>query len=700
MSAQLSRVWTGKPGETHRRRRKDHPQEHVRPFSRRPAVSKTLSVSSGNGEHLELPGNAQQGVTFGAPRLSRKRRLPRIAVLLTLVLLIPVTSLAAVTGSSAISNWNAREAAATVREDVAAPSALMTARALVVDEGLPSTALANAADNHVSPLILTRVTGIDFAAAVRKARPFVTENATLRAYPSLAADLTALAALRTKLDKGAATYAEVLKFYTGFSADIDSLWRNQFDHLRQDVTASSRATGVLAERISVLPTTYSLLTSLVQRAADANALILNPRSSGSLRTLLIGTGAYNADAAVLAGRLGPEATAAWQVMQRDAAVARFDKAMTQTANLALAGRPSPFVDDPASRASAFADGQRWLDDLQAVVQGASADVHAIAQSEELSATRSFQIAIAVFLLSVLFALAAALLLTRSVVLPLRRLARAARRVAAGDFTLPAVPASGPREVADTIGAVDDMTAVLAAVESFTVTLAKDPTAASLDVPLPGSTGLALQTTLDRLRESVREAERQRVVLHKVATHDGLTGLLNRAAALDTVTLALEQARLSGGAVMVLFIDLDGLKAINDTHGHKVGDEAIRLAALALSQATRTTDLVARLGGDEFLVAGTFSPDEDDLHSLAERIHGAVADSPLQVDQLTIPLRCSIGIAMSLPADDVESLIHKADQALYAAKRKGRNQISWHQRTAAAVVPTPRGDYQAVGLPDR
>ncbi len=624
----------------------------------------------------------------GAPE--RRRRLPRIALLLALVLLIPVTSLAAVTGSSAVSNWAERHSAAVVRADVSAPTALTAARTLVVDEGLPSIALSNATESRIGAAQLARLSGVDFSGDMRRARPLVDANPVIREYPILRANLAKLHRLRQSIDAGIADYHSILAFFTNFTADVDTIWTRQLDKLRRDVTASSRRTGVLAERISVLPTAYALLTTAVRRGATANDLLRDPHSLTVLQSLIKANGAYGADAAVISDHLGPQSTAAWQALQRDPAVGRFEAVLDQTVDLTLAGRRSPLALDMAAHAHAFSDGARWLHDLQAVVHGASSDVGAIARREELAASRNFQLAVATFLLSVLFAAAAARLLTRSVVRPLSRLAGTARHVAEGDFTPPIVPPSGPREVADTILAVDDMTAVLAAVEAFTVTLAQDPTAASLDAPLPGRTGLALQTTLDRLRESVRDAERQRLRLYEVATHDGLTGLLNRTAALDEVHGKINRsnreapARARDTGVTVLFIDLDGLKAINDTHGHKVGDDAIRLAAQALRGAAASSDLVARLGGDEFLVADGCGRSHDEVQALADRLHRAVAECSLTADLLSVPLRCSIGTASSEAGDDVESLVHKADQALYAAKREGRDRTCWYRPSTPAA----------------
>jgi diguanylate cyclase (GGDEF)-like protein len=608
---------------------------------------------------------------------TRGRRLPRIALLLTLVLLIPVTGLAALTGASAISTWRERAAAIHVRDEIAAPGALMSARALVVDEGVASIAVANARESGLGLTRLKQASGVDFGASLRASRPRVDASAALHRYPSLKADLGRLVLLRRQLDAGTAGYDDVLHFYTGFTAHIDAIWQGQLEGLRRTVTSSSRGTGLLAERIAVLPTAYAVLTTAVRRAADVNGLLRLAPPARTLHALLKADGEYAAYTGAIAGRLGPRAQAAWNALAGDPAVTRFAGVIAGIEALGLAGKHSPLTADLAGHARAFAFGQRWLDDLGAVVQGASADVRATADSAADTAVASFRLEMGIFLLSVLFAAAAAVLLTRSVVRPLRRLSDTARKVAEGDFTPPAVTGGGPREVVDTIDAVDDMTAVLAAVESFTVTLAKDPTAASLDVPLPGRTGLALQTTLDRLRESVREAERQRVRLHEVATRDGLTGLLNREAALDAVAAELTRARRDHTTIMLLFIDLDGLKAINDTHGHKAGDDAIQLAARALRSASRADDIVARLGGDEFLIAGGPVHDHGDVQALADRLHRSVAESSLEADRLFVALRCSIGVALSEPGDNVESLIQKADQALYAAKDAGRNQTRWH-----------------------
>ena len=114
-------------------------------------------------------------------------------------------------------------------------------------------------------------------------------------------------------------------------------------------------------------------------------------------------------------------------------------------------------------------------------------------------------------------------------------------------------------------------------------------------------------------------------------------------------------------------------------------------------------------GTEFLIAGGCIGTREDLQLLAERIHGAVGTQTLNVDGDVVPLRCSVGVALSTPGDDVETLISEADRALYAAKRQGRDRVCWdtgtlpHQRTASdrlsgasGAVPQPAPDRTPAG----
>ena len=153
-----------------------------------------------------------------------------------------------------------------------------------------------------------------------------------------------------------------------------------------------------------------------------------------------------------------------------------------------------------------------------------------------------------------------------------------------------------------------------------------------------------------------------------ARHDHLTRLPNRAFFHERVAAALIHSQSEARTLAILYIDLDGFKAVNDAHGHDAGDELLRIIAVRLSAAIRSEDMVCRLGGDEFACLLEGLMDRPQLERLALKLHLAVA-SPVKFGSLKLGVRASIGIAIS-PADGstVESLLKHADAAMYHAKR--------------------------------
>jgi diguanylate cyclase (GGDEF)-like protein len=180
--------------------------------------------------------------------------------------------------------------------------------------------------------------------------------------------------------------------------------------------------------------------------------------------------------------------------------------------------------------------------------------------------------------------------------------------------------------------------------------------------------------------------------------DSLTGLLNRGAALEALDIDLARARRSAGALelAVLFIDLDELKQINDSLGHDGGDEAIVAVAEALRATTRATDVIARFGGDEFVVGWLGERGSEGPALLARRICTLVSNSVVESEGSSRKLGCSIGVAVSEPHDrTVESLIERADHALYEAKASGRGQVRWFGRDQADRRHDAPGEFVAV-----
>ncbi|MDR6318508.1 sensor domain-containing diguanylate cyclase [Actinoplanes couchii] len=169
------------------------------------------------------------------------------------------------------------------------------------------------------------------------------------------------------------------------------------------------------------------------------------------------------------------------------------------------------------------------------------------------------------------------------------------------------------------------------------------------------------------RDVTERREFQDLLQHEAA-HDVLTGLLNRGALVRALEQALA-ALTDGDRLAVLFIDLNDFKPINDTHGHQAGDTVLVAVAHALQRSVLGSDTIGRLGGDEFAVVLHHIASLDNAIAVATRILAAMAE-PVEVPGTTIRCRGSIGIAASDPGGgaDTDELLHRADAAMYEAKR--------------------------------
>jgi two-component system cell cycle response regulator len=162
----------------------------------------------------------------------------------------------------------------------------------------------------------------------------------------------------------------------------------------------------------------------------------------------------------------------------------------------------------------------------------------------------------------------------------------------------------------------------------------------------------------------------------MAITDGLTGLYNRRYMETHLGSLVEQAASRGKPLTILVLDIDYFKAINDGHGHDAGDDVLREFAIRIRKSIRGIDLACRLGGEEFVIV---MPETDMAVAaiVAERLRRRIASEPFAVTQGTkaIDVTISIGIATLDTADDnASTILKRADQALYRAKRDGRNRV--------------------------
>lgn len=232
----------------------------------------------------------------------------------------------------------------------------------------------------------------------------------------------------------------------------------------------------------------------------------------------------------------------------------------------------------------------------------------------------------------------------------------------------------PDDLGLVLGAVDEMSTEKPALERFRVRAASGKFHwveghAKPYVDAQGRTDGLI--TAMRVVDDKVEAERR---LEQLARYDTLTGLANRAEAIARFNVALEEESVPGIRVGVLFCDIDHFKTINDTWGHLTGDVVLSTIGARISVCVAEGDTVGRLGGDEILVLLNGVRDLDEVVEIAETIRKRAAE-PIHFADQTIQATLSIGATVAAPGESVYTLMARADVAMYAAKRAGRDTVT-------------------------
>ncbi len=185
----------------------------------------------------------------------------------------------------------------------------------------------------------------------------------------------------------------------------------------------------------------------------------------------------------------------------------------------------------------------------------------------------------------------------------------------------------------------------------------------------------------RSAELVKRLEVQTEILSKMAAYDELTGLFNRRSLFHTLETEISRGRRYRRDLSLLMLDLDGFKAINDTHGHPVGDQVLREFARRLQGALRTMDAACRYGGEEFCA---ILPETSaaGAAAAAERIRARCAATPYETQRGPVTMTVSIGASTAVPGGTapVTDLLGEADAALLRAKKNGRNRVERFEAT--------------------
>ncbi|HET6881677.1 MAG TPA: GGDEF domain-containing protein [Pirellulales bacterium] len=199
----------------------------------------------------------------------------------------------------------------------------------------------------------------------------------------------------------------------------------------------------------------------------------------------------------------------------------------------------------------------------------------------------------------------------------------------------------------------------------------------------------LQRDLAEAQKEIQQQRQEVASLAAEARTDTLTGLPNRRSLNEDLARRFDQWRRHQIPLSLLMVDVDHFKKLNDTHGHQTGDEVLRLVAQALRKTLRQMDMAARFGGEEFaiLLPGTRLKD---AATVAERMRAAVAADCRQCAEREVKVTVSLGLASVVADETVETLIKRADDALYAAKNAGRNRAFLHDGTNALAIAPDSG----------
>ena len=612
----------------------------------------------------------------GEERVARTktRRHPGVRLVLTLVVLLPMLATGILILSSANSAWTFRQSAQVVAKDATALQVIANARAQMNSLEVPLSAVSYAAQIGISEPVLDTLLhpAVPFSKQLAQGTATIADFSTFSSTPILRADVAELQAMIPKVAAKTVTFNDVHVFLTKMASDIDNVWYTAYNRLQADV-ASWQPPGTFEVHVSALRQTYQAFLAGGHEIEGAIFVLEGTGPADSKQELIQAAGEYQTATGEFTGQLSPKAEQAWRYLQANPSDQRFAATIQQGLGVALTGSQPPFSGNATFAGASMAPGVHYLGDLNKLVTSASQDLHDTALIQASAASNRLAGEIVFLALLALVGFGGVIVGGRVLTRPLKKLAAAALQVHSGDFDLERLPDSGPREVVTTTEAFNDMASTLKAVEAKAVALAaEDLSDPELLTPLPGRTGHALQASVDTLAVRIRERELQRQLLHEAATHDSLTGLKNRAAVFEYLTHDVSRRREAGETVAVLFIDLDGLKPLNDTYGHEVGDTAILATGMALMQATDECDVVGRLGGDEFLVvlchAHSCAGD-----SVVERIRDAVAQCRIPVQDVLVPLEASVGVALTQCDADTDPmlLVRQADEAMYEAKKTAR-----------------------------
>jgi diguanylate cyclase (GGDEF)-like protein len=598
------------------------------------------------------------------------------------LIMVPVVVISLLGGSAVYSHRSAAAAAEAIDAEVDVLGHLISLRDALQEQ---SSALAfdiGAAQFGVPAATGKKFVGFDWAASVPQARVQASDAiAALGSRSPL--DDAVLRQLYIQTDSSVSSLTQTREQLAALTADVEASLTQDLDKLEladldKPLTAAleslREATGLVdAVHFQIVDLTTVLFP--LPDGAQAPAVAMSE---------LAASRAHYETAAVRLRQLGVDRVVAQiERIEADPDAQAFEQAVTAT----LAGTTAPRAQaavDPAAAAAQQAVLAQVLHGyfvrqglFHGLIAAVTSEAHAGAKGLAASERAAYLLWLLFIATLAVATVGVALRLGRSISQPLKELAVYAHAITNGQ--LDAEPAAlrhhGPRETQVAFSALSDLVANLRLLDAKANALANcDFDSPALREPLPGRLGRSLESSVTLLSGSIVERDELQTHLAHEATHDALTGLGNRPAAITAIHSALTRSARAGETMALLFIDLNEFKAVNDGHGHEAGDAVLRHIASRLSLGVRATDFVARLGGDEFVVIAESIADVADATDLAHRLIDAISE-PIAIGAIHVTIGAAIGIAMPLDGpEDALSLLGRADAAMYRAKHHERSAI--------------------------
>jgi diguanylate cyclase (GGDEF)-like protein len=532
-------------------------------------------------------------------------------------------------------------------------------------ERVPTQAKVTGAEFNVSPTLIKTLMGFDIQARLAETRPLADQSLRGPRFTSIQNELAVLRACADSTEPG-----DINGKWNKLALELSQLRDHDLGMLKEtigdDVSLGASLDQLLAAERLVSSSGRTNLKMFELQGGSAERRDLR-------RSLTEDLFVFDEALQKLSGESGQLTTAAAKKLSADSQSVRAQWMVEKT----LQYPTKPLLANLQNTANDFADLVRRNELSSKVLAAAAQDLRDRSQDSENAARRSLFGTVSIVALLAAASLGVALLSARSLIRPLRLLARRADLIAAGELDPVPMLETGPPEVQVVTRAFNDLVFNLGTLDLQVVALAEGQLDAEvLDRGVPGGLGTSVQQTVDRLSSSIRARDELQSRLAHEASHDPLTQLPNRQAIIELLGTAIQRADRYGEIAGCLFIDLDGFKRANDFFGHRFGDQVLIEVAQRLQKLVRSVDAVGRLGGDEFVVVADRLARSEDSVWLARRVVAALS-LPFLIDGKICNIGASVGVAIThpdTPGATTTSLLGDADMAVYRAKSRGRGTV--------------------------